>query len=179
VEARDNLRFEPSTVTGGDCGTGTSSNNLEEPSFVAQTSLCTLAEDQYGCEPGNLCAPKAPQEFGAQTCIFQEGIHECPANSIYSERLTTFASYDDQRSCDTCDCTLKATGYCGTLEFFNDNDCSETPFEQGMCTAMPILAPGRVKYTEAPQTSCDATPNPAASGEAVGVGATTLCCTAP
>lgn len=180
VEARDNLRWEPSLVTGGQCDSGTISNDLEEPSFVAQTSLCTLAQDQGGCSEDNACAPKAPQEFGGQTCIFQEGVHECPADSIYSERLITFASYDDQRSCDTCDCTLKANGDCGTLEFFNDDgDCSGTPFEQGVCTAMPILTTATVKFARNPQASCSATPNPTASGEVVGVGATTLCCTAP
>jgi hypothetical protein len=174
--------YENSLVSGGLCGAGTISNDLEEPSFARQTSLCAVAETSDGCSEGNTCAPKTPVELEGQTCIFQEGEHECPASSVYTERLVTFASYDDQRSCDSCDCEFDGVNtVCGALELFdNDPDCTGTPIDVGACAAMPNLFAGQAKFTKNPQqVSCDATPNPVTSGEVVGVGATTVCCTAP
>lgn len=177
VRARELLRLDAGTVFGGTCSPGTISDNLQEPNFSAQISLC-LADIAPGCEEGSSCIAPAPVPFDEGMCIFQEGQHECPADSIYSERTVIFANYDDQRSCETCSCEIRSGEACGTIEVFNDDSsCSGTPINtNGPCTTMPNLISPRAKLKPYTSIECLPTANPPISGQVSGAGATTVCC---
>jgi hypothetical protein len=173
------------SVTSGTCEPGTPADNLNPAAFSDQTSLCSASAAALGegCAMGSTCAELAPDGFDAEMCIFQAGTHDCPEGSIFSERLLTFDSIDDQRSCDTCDCDVGVGGTCGTIAIYtNSTNCSTAGIAlSATCTDNLGGAVPRAEYHVAasghPCEPVAASPPP--TGEATGADPTTVCCVPP
>ncbi len=178
VRTRDLLRTNEGVVLGGTCSAGTAISNLETPRFAEQFSYCVAELDPSGCEGESACAAASPPLFEASMCIFQEGEHACPVDSIYSERKVIFDDFQDQRSCDVCECSVQPnTDTCGTIDVFNDDsNCSGPDTGIGLCVQMPSLISPRARFERRETVPCKGTANPPISGQASAVGATTVCC---
>lgn len=180
VQSRELMRVDEGVVTAGTCSAGTISSNLQEPSFETQVALCVSDVAAGNCEANSSCVAPAPTPFDEGMCIFQAGEHECPADTIYTERTFLFADYDDQRSCETCSCEPGDVGNpCGSVEIFNDDsNCASTPITTfaNLCAETPILLSPDARFTARTTISCRATVDPPIAGAVTGVGATTVCC---
>lgn len=185
------LRATFGNLRGGSCSAPSVSGELSS-AFGSQTRLCGLPANSTGCESGEVCAPEAAEDFAEGLCIVQEGEHECPIASGYTERTLLFTGIDDQRSCDTGSCSCDApTGSCGgKFEFYNGgvNDLcigalatlqnGTGPFANNgnLCQAIPANATTTAYVIDLEGRDCQQNGSPATNGESVGTGTSTVCC---
>jgi hypothetical protein len=191
LKDEDFLRAGFGTLSGGSCSAPSVSGELSS-AFGSQTRLCQLPAENEGCESGEVCAPEAPADFAEGLCIVQEGEHECPIGSGFTERTVLFTGIDDQRSCDTGSCSCDApTGSCGgKIELhnggFDEDRCTSvlatlqgsTGFfgNSNFCQALPAAATTATYLVDLEGRDCRRSGEAGITGESVGTGASTLCC---
>jgi hypothetical protein len=95
------------------------------------------AEDSTCVAPSLACTNKLPA--GWRHCIYRRGIHDCPAESAYTD--ARFVVYDENavkegRSCSACSCGAPVGGACvGQLRMYADGACSQL-VEQGPVSSL-------------------------------------------
>ncbi len=178
VAAGDVLTRWVGRVTGGSCSPGELTQNFDEPSFESQTRLCTAEVAEGECDDSKVCAPKPSDGFSENMCIFREGTHECPADSMYTERVVTYDGTEDQRSCGSCSCSVPYGRDCGQVDLYSDDSTCGNPLpaSNAPCNEDALLS-GRAKFTKSASKACSAVEeSPDVVGSVTGVGATTVCC---
>ncbi|MBL4632927.1 MAG: hypothetical protein JKY56_03595 [Kofleriaceae bacterium] len=165
-------------VTGGSCSPGELTQNFDEPSFESQIRLCTAEAVEGECDDSNVCAPKPRDGFSQNMCIFQEGTHECPVDSMYTERVVIYDGTQDQRSCGSCDCSVPYGRDCGQVDLYSDDSTCGNPLPANTspCSEDALLS-GRAKFTKSASKACSPVEeSPDVVGSVTATGATTVCC---
>lgn len=178
IRGENNVRLKPGTITGGSCiaGTGSLSGSAD---FEDTLAVCPKEVSVGDCGETASCTTLAPEGYAAETCIFQEGRHDCPAGTGYTERTLTFTSFNDERSCGSCDCDLPQAGSsCGG----ETTACSKggSGSQGAGCVASSNWnATSAYQWDPDPNdVSCEPGDTlPELSGEVTGVDPTTICCT--
>ena len=151
------------------------SETIPEPDWASLMIGCGGATLTGGCGTGEICAPRAPDQF-MSVCIASPGEVACPEGD-YSERTVWFSDYEDDRACVGCTCE-SPTGICeGVLELRNGG-CNSQLIEAvpaGSCGNNPINNTYLAVEYKPSAGGCDAS-TPELSGEAAGTGAVTYCC---
>jgi hypothetical protein len=177
------LKLSLGEVSSAVCDAGTSVDALETPFFATDVLLCATGEAMNGCNGGDLCVPRQNAEgFAAQSCIYRQGLFDCPAESAYSEQHLVFDDIDDQRSCaSSCACESPAGTPCGRVEVTRNVSQCNPPTAIDLspgCTQNPSFDPGFVEYiVEKTEHSCQDAGTAAVNDHAVGTSPTTVCCT--
>lgn len=174
-----NLRVYPGAIISGSCEPPTTIEEFSAVEFTANIGLCALETSSDGCDSDSLCAPLPETDFAAERCIYQEGEHECPVESPYSERVLSFQGLADTRECAGCSCGLPQAGTkCGGTV----SECAgATPEnEQGVGCAASSTWNGiaGLNYTPDPSAvSCvPSAEAPNVDGALVGAAPVTICC---
>ncbi len=186
VRGHANTHFQLSSgnISGGSCVQGSLSEDLPPTSFDESIALCSAQSALGDCADDFICSP-ITTGFQEQTCIFQEGLHDCPVDSVYSEQIVAYKSLADSRDCDSCNCNLPPAGSrcAGSFDSFQDSSCQTAGYSptSGCSLKANWVASTHVRYTPSP-ADVDCTPavaNPDLLGEVSGVDPVTVCCTAP
>lgn len=110
--AADFVRITQVLVEGGSCA---AEGSFNEGGFNDSVQLCAPTAQPSLCEEGGPCIAD-----NSDTCIFQEGEHDCPDG--YPEQTLGFSGADDQRECGECDCGTPE-GICGASLSLQDAAC--------------------------------------------------------
>ncbi len=174
-------------LTGGSCAPATTNDSLDA-AFASQHLFCE-AEQSATCGAEESCAPLL--EEPGQLCIAQVGEYECPSGD-FTEREIVFSGIDDQRSCGAASCSCSTpTGSCGgeiNIRSGNDITCgsildtlepSSGPFGGNANLCDGTASANNIQFfPNLSNRSCGASGEGDVVGEAIGLGATTICCTA-
>lgn len=123
VLAADFFSIAPVLVEGGTCA---AEGTFNKGGFNDSVQLCAPTAEPSLCDEGGPCIAD-----NSDTCVFQEGEHECPDG--YPVQTLGFSGADDQRECGECDCgtpeglceaslTLQ-TDACGAGTTITNADC--------------------------------------------------------
>lgn len=183
IDDQTRMRFIAGTINSGTCEAPTLTETLPEAVFEEHVALCAVETTVGGCGDEGVCAPSNPPGFADESCIFREGVHDCPADSAFTEQTISFASLTDNRSCGSCACDLPANGLCsGIIQGSPNTACSIAG--EGQATSSCELSSAwsnenAFTYSPVPNmVNCaPAESNPAVIGEVAGVDAVTVCCT--
>lgn len=93
--------------------------------FSTRASLCAASSsDAAACEGDHLCTSLAPAPFGDASCVWTDGVVDCPLGSEYSARSVLHRDIDDSRGCTACSCG-EIDGTCdATIELRSGDACS-------------------------------------------------------
>lgn len=67
--------------------------------------VCDLPKEELSCKAAGMKCLKKRTEAAEPACIFSTSKTECPASSIYSNKIETTSHFEDTRGCT--DCTLE------------------------------------------------------------------------
>lgn len=176
-----NVRVYPGSIISGSCEPPTKTEEFSAKEFTSNVALCALETSSDGCDSGNLCAPLPESDFAEERCIYQEGDHECPVGSLYSERVLSFQRLDDTRACPDCSCGLPQAGTkCGGTVSECAGASPENEQGTGCAASSTWNSIAGLNYTPDPTVvDCvPATELPDVEGALVGAEPVTVCCQA-
>ena len=159
ISGQNNLYVPPPTGTISCTATG-SATPVNPPALTKQLE-CTVSAVGGGCTNGKVCAP-----IGTKQCVAVAGSQSCPQG--YPTGATWYASFTDNRAC-SCSCAPSSCAAAG-LRGYNQNDCSDTPHNQGNdicsndyqfhklgggCAPSPTLGATSIQFNGATTVCCE------------------------
>ena len=158
---------------------------LEDPTFATRVTACTTPlMEGFACDdvPDQGCLAEAIEAPLSDTlCIWREGEHECPADSVYADARVLYDGFDDQRDCTDCLCD-DPIGFCdnASVTTYSSNNCTTgvtgLATGEGFCTQVTAPTLTARYLAGSPTAFCPALPVEP-TGEATPTAAVTLCCT--
>ena len=144
------------------------------PATWGSTSTLCAAPASGGDCGGDRCTATPPEGVSTRLCISKEGETDCPGAG-YEERTVMHRSFEDQRSCQGCNCSGPPT--CTGQAFVHDNaSCSG----DGQLLEFDVCVDANVSGDYGISAmldggSCTST-QAAPAGQATPTGAVTICC---
>jgi len=185
LQAGSYMRMEPIELLDAGFCNGTGSTELPTPQFDQRVTACEAElSAAFACDAdaGLGCLEQLPQSpLAPQLCIWQEGEHECPADTQYTEQRVLYDTFADDRSCSTCTCG-DVLGACDTssVTVYDIGGCvigsQGVAGGEGFCTQVGESTLGARLSVQEPSAFCPPMPVEAL-GEATPAEPTTLCCT--
>ncbi len=179
ILGENNVRMRAGTIIGGSCIEGSLAPITPAAEFDDLVAMCPGETTEGDCGESAACAPLAPEGFAQESCIYRVGDHECPADSGFTEKTTSFARLNDVRSCGACECELPTAGTSCGGETVSCNISGVT--QDSTCVSSSVWNVGATAFQYNPDPAdveCVPTEvNPVLSGEVRGVDPTTICCT--
>jgi hypothetical protein len=144
--------------------------------WESTVASCKLADTSSACNGNGVCQPIPPDEFEANTCIYQQGDVGCPAGAFNTKRLYS-TGVDDNRECGACNCGVPATNCTGNMQVFADADCPGAPTAVIPSNSSCGVATGvAVAMDYGNNNTCPVSSQPQPSGSISPIGAFTFCC---
>lgn len=180
--ASGSFYFQAPSFTAGSCD-AESSVELEPATYVSRHRVCQGSFEQMTCASGELCMPSPGGDFAPQWCVWQDGEHECPADSVYTAQTVLYRDTVDGRGCEACMCDLPegpCTGTGATLAV--ETNCMGSAagtLSPNACVAAIGAGPPAEAVSVnmgLPLGACVPS-EPAPTGEATPADPVTLCCT--
>jgi hypothetical protein len=161
-----NQQIQPGACTAQQTG------GIPTPSFQDSARACAANTTQGSCDPAQVCVP--PAQPGFQLCLYQAGVHSCPAG--YDKPETYYGSVNDTRSCSACSCAAP-TGTCsGTFTMYSDAACQNALGTSTIACGDSVQVAQSISYNPSvDNVSCPAS-NSALSGSATEQDPITVCC---
>lgn len=172
------LALQLPLVLSGTCADGATTGSFPDSSFQEQFTMCKGEELEFACPGGAECSLRT-SGFEGRECIYSEGIHDCPANTPFTEPQLAYLGTNDERECSDCQCGAGLGGPCGIVQVTDDSDtCSSTTTHQNnRCAVVPANRPTALRYLNGPERhQCEITNTTEAVGSVVPLGALTACC---
>lgn len=198
---------QPMSMTPGACqalsltlqvASATASGQMNNACIVDKSSTpvpdpITWAETFAACQPARnstseMCAAGTELCFptgSGPACIYQLGVHDCPAVGDYTARDILYADAKDDRECDSCSCTTSATSVncAGPIETFPDADCAGPPLHSvptvnGSCKTLIANEIGSARFTPTSLGTCGSG-GANIKGAATPSDPITVCCASP
>jgi hypothetical protein len=178
VAVTGGLSASPSVPVGGSCSPVVG-ENVPAAQFEFKAQVCQGAPFGGGCEPGKVCAPRAPEPFEPGLCVYREGTQPCPSGS-YASPTSVYQSIVDSRDCGPCTCADPQKINCaGSTTLHSDLVCGNpvlTVPHDGTCVAFGGTFASLVYTQDGPDGgNCDP-----AGGKPTGVASPgpelTICC---
>lgn len=133
-------------ILGEGCDEDTTGTTIGDVDFTERVIACqsdARPEDNLDCEDDELCVTRPAIPFDSTVCVLQEGEHDCPRDTDYSERTLYYTNFDDTRACPNCACTLSGAGCdVNNMTFHSSNNCTGNPVgsasSEGCSDAGPV-----------------------------------------
>ncbi|MEX1364689.1 MAG: hypothetical protein AB1Z98_16295 [Nannocystaceae bacterium] len=175
--------YQAPTVIAGSC-TPQSTVDVQPATYLDRHLVCGGTFEQGACAGGELCVPPPGGELAPQWCVWQDGEHECPADSVYVEQTVLYRGVTDGRGCEACTCELPqgaCTGAVATLAVAGDcMGAAAGTLSPDACVNAIGAGPAAdaVSMSAGSPPSSECTPSaPEPTGTATPAEPVTLCCT--
>lgn len=84
------------------CSAPSPEKKIRPPEAQTYWRVCDLPKEELSCKEAGMKCLKKRTEAAEPACIFSTSKTECPASSIYSNKIETASHFEDTRGCTDC-----------------------------------------------------------------------------